>query len=260
LSAVRVKIGYPDRWRDYSALRLKDDSLAGNIMRANTFEWRRNLAKLGRPIDRSEWFTSPSTVNAYYNPYWNEIMFPAAILQRGFYDPKADDASNYGAIGTVIGHEITHGFDDQGAQYDLTGLRRDWWTKADKARYDEKGQAIVAQYNGYKSPSGYAVNGALTEGENIADVGGVMIAYLAYRKSLNGVEPPIRDGLTGDQRFFVALAQNYRAKFRPEFEKMLSSLDTHSPNSVRAVGAAADLPAFYRAFGLPVPENLPSVW
>ncbi len=260
LSTVVVKIGYPDRWRDYSALRLKDDSLATNVMRVSAFEWNRNLVKLGKPIDRSEWSMTPPTVNAYYNPYWNEIVFPAGILQPGFFDPKADDASNYGAIAAVIGHEITHGFDDQGSQYDLTGLRRDWWTKEDKARYDAKGKAIVAQYGGYKSPSGYAVNGALTEGENIADIGGITLAYLAYRKSLNGVEPPVRDGLTGDQRFFVAWAQNWRIKVRPESERMRINMDSHSPDSVRAAGPVADLPAFYRAFGLPVPENLPQVW
>ena len=260
LSTVRVKIGYPDRWRDYSALRLEDDSLAANAMRANAFEWRRQLAKLGKPVDRGDWDMTPPRVNAYYNPYWNEIVFPAGILQPGFYDPKADDASNYGAIAAVIGHEITHGFDDQGSQYDLTGLRRDWWTKADKARYDAKGKAIVTQYGGYKSPSGYGVNGALTEGENIADIGGLTIAYLAYRKSLDGKEPPVLDGLTGDQRFFVAWAQNWKSKIRPEMEKMYINTDGHSPDPVRAMGPVADLPAFYKAFGLPVPENLPHVW
>ena len=260
LSAIVPKIGYPDRWRDYSALNLKDDSLAANVMRANAFEWRRNLAKLDRPVDRGEWDMTPSTFNAYYNPNWNEIVFPAGILQPPVFDTKADDASNYGALAAVIGHEITHGFDDSGSQYDLTGLRRDWWTKADKANYEAKGKAIVAQYNGYRSPSGYPINGALTEGENIADIGGVTIAYLAYRRSLNGVEPPVLDGLTGDQRFFVAFAQYYQVKNRPELEKMRINTDTHSPDSVRPIGAVADLPAFYKAFGLPVPENLPHVW
>lgn len=260
LSAAVVKIGYPDKWRDYSTLHLRDDSFAANVMRANAFEWRRNLAKLGRPVDRSEWVMTPPTLNAYYNPYWNEIVFPAAILQPPFFDPKATAASNYGAVATVIGHEITHGFDDSGSQFDLTGLRREWWTKDDRARYDAKGRAIVAQYGAYKSPAGYPVNGRLTEGENIADVGGLTIAYLAYRRSLDGVEPPVRDGLTGDQRFFVAFAQIWRAKVRPESERMSLSTDPHSPRPVRVAGSVADLPAFYRAFGLPVPENLPHVW
>jgi len=260
LAQVRVEVGYPDKWTDLSDLHLQDDTLAENVMRINRWEEKRSLLKLKNPVDHSEWPFSPTTMNAFYSPRLNEVLFPAAILQRGFFDPEAEDAYNFGAIGTMIGHELTHGFDDTGSQFDGTGLRRKWWTPEDKAKFEAKGKEIVSQFSAYKGDSGLPVDGKLTEGENIADVGGLAIGYLAYRKSLNGVEPPVKDGLTGDQRFFVAYAQIWRLKLRPEIEKYLITNDTHAPESVRVLGPVADLPPFYKAFGLPVPASLPHVW
>jgi predicted metalloendopeptidase len=260
LDSMTIKVGYPDKWRSYAGLRLQDDSWAQNVLRANQFEWERDLHKLGRPIDRTEWGMTPPTVNAYYNPDWNEIVFPAGILQPGFFDPEADDASNYGAIGAIIGHEMTHGFDDQGAQYDATGARRDWWTPEDKRRFTAKANQIVAQYDGYRDRFGLKINGRLTLGENIADVGGLAIAHLAYLHSLGGSTPPDMAGYTGEQRFFIAWGQNYKSHETIQLAKVDIATDPHSPDEVRVQGAISDNAAFYRAFGLPVPSKLPGLW
>ena len=211
LATFMPKIGYPVRWRDYAGLTIDRDDLIGNVERARSFEYRRDIAKLGQPIDRDEWGMTPQTINAYYNPELNEIVFPAAFLQKPFFDAKADDAANYGAIGAVIGHEISHGFDDQGSQYDEKGNLRNWWTDEDRKRFGEKTKALIAQYDAYEV-AGYHVNGALTLGENIADNSGLAIAYKAYRISLGGKPAPVIDGLTGDQRFFMGFAQAWQER------------------------------------------------
>ncbi|MGH6969815.1 MAG: M13 family metallopeptidase, partial [Stellaceae bacterium] len=207
LAKFTTKIGYPDKWRDYSTLRISADDLVGNVIRASRFEFARNAAKLGKPIDRNEWDMTPQTVNAYYNPLMNEIVFPAAILQAPVFDMQADDAANYGAIGAIIGHEIGHGFDDQGSKYDGDGNLKSWWTDADRRNFDTRVKALITQYSAYEPIKGYHVNGALTIGENIGDLGGVSISYLAYQLSLAGKPALVIDGLTGDQRFFMGWAQ-----------------------------------------------------
>jgi len=234
------KIGYPDEWRDYSALEVVEGDLVGNVRRARAFEMDRDWRKLGSPVDRGEWFMPPQTVNAYYNPGMNEIVFPAAILQPPFFDVDADDdAVNYGAIGSVIGHEIGHGFDDQGSKYDGLGNLDDWWTEKDRAAFDELTNKLIAQYDALEPRDlpGEKVNGALTVGENIGDLGGVTIAHLAYRLSLGdgGLDSaPVIDDLTGDQRLFAGWAQVWRGKARPEEAKRLLSIDPHSPSDLRA--------------------------
>ncbi|MEI2827060.1 MAG: M13-type metalloendopeptidase [Dermatophilaceae bacterium] len=248
LESFTPKIGYPDTWRDYSALSI-DDDLVGNVRRAAAFESDRNLAKLGQPIDRAEWFMGPQTVNAYYNPGMNEIVFPAAILQPPFFDAHADDAVNYGGIGAVIGHEIGHGFDDQGSQFDGVGNLRDWWTEDDRARFDALAQKLITQFNAIESASapGHFINGALTVGENIGDLAGIGIGHAAYRLSLGGQEPPILDGYTGDQRFFLGWAQVWMGKAREETAQMLLAVDPHSPQEARG-NAVRNLDAFHAAF------------
>jgi predicted metalloendopeptidase len=267
LASFVPKIGYPARWRDYSRLRIERGDLVGNVIRANEFEHDRNVAKLGKPIDRDEWFMTPQRVNAYYNPEMNEIVFPAAILQPPFFHVTADDAINYGAIGAVIGHEASHGFDDQGSQYDGLGNLRNWWTKEDHERYAARTRALVAQYAGYSPLPGYNLNGELTLGENIADNSGLAIAYKAYRISLGGKPAPVIDGLSGDQRFFLGWAQVWREKTRDEEIIRLVKIDPHSPSHYRAIGAAVNHPAFHEAFAvkqgdrmyLP-PEKRVSIW
>jgi len=249
LALFTPKIGYPAKWRDYSSLAIERSDLIGNVIRAQRFEYDRNLAKLGKPIDRDEWFMTPQTINAYYNPEMNEIVFPAAILQAPFFDDKADDAANYGAIGAIIGHEASHGFDDSGSQYDGKGNLREWWTKQDHARFHDRTKAMVAQYSGYSPVSGYSVNGELTLGENIADNSGLAIAYKAYRLSLHGNEAPVIDGWTGDQRFFLGWAQSWQEKTREAEVIRLVKIDPHSPPEFRANGAAMNQPAFHAAFG-----------
>jgi endothelin-converting enzyme/putative endopeptidase len=248
LSKFTPKIGFPDQWRDYSKLDIRAGDLVGNVRRAAEFEYLRNIDKLDRPVDRTEWFMTPQTVNAYYNPTWNEIVFPAAILQPPFFNVEAEDAVNYGGIGAVIGHEIGHGFDDQGRRSDGDGNLRDWWTEEDNARFLERKEKLAAQYNGYEVIDGLTINGEFTSGENIGDLGGLSIAYLAYRMSLDGEEPPVIDGWTGDQRFFLGWAQVWRAKARPEEAKRLLTIDPHSPPKFRANGAAVNVPAFHQAF------------
>ena len=250
LAKFTPKIGYPNKWRDYSALTIKPNDLAGNIMRARTFAYNRGINKLGKPIDRDEWGMTPQTVNAYYSSTMNEIVFPASILQPPFFDMRADDAVNYGAIGAVIGHEISHGFDDKGSMSDGDGNLRDWWTKEDRARFQAKADALVAQYNSYSPLPGYNVNGALTLGENIGDNSGVAIAYKAYKLSLNGKPAPVIDGFTGDQRFFMGFGQVWRMKMREEQQIVQVKTDPHSPGQFRTNGTMVNQPGFYEAFGV----------
>jgi predicted metalloendopeptidase len=267
LAGFSLKIGYPKRWIDYSGLVVKRDDLVGNVMRAREFEYARDLAKLGQPIDRDEWGMTPQTVNAYYNPTMNEIVFPAAILQPPFFDAAADDAVNFGAIGAVIGHEISHGFDDQGSQYDARGNLRDWWTPDDRARFAAKTRMLVEQYSRFEALPGYRVNGLQTLGENIADNAGLSIAYKAWRLSLDGKEAPVIDGMTGEQRFFYGFAQIWRSKLRDE--RLIEQLKAgvHAPGEFRANGTARNQPGFVEAFGvkpgdamyLP-PEQRVTIW
>jgi len=248
LSRLRTKIGYPNRWRDYSTLSIVRGDLVGNVIRASEFEYRRQIAKLGKPIDREEWEMTPQTINAYYRPDLNEIVFPAAVMQPPFFNPQADDAANYGAIGAVIGHEMSHGFDDQGSQYDASGNLRDWWTKADHERFAAKTAALVAQYDAAEPLRGYHVNGKLTLGENIADNSGLAIAYKAYQIALHGALAPVIDSFTGDQRFYIAFSQVWRGKTRDAMMVLLLKADPHSPVSVRATLPLRNQPAFYKAF------------
>ena len=250
LATFAPKIGYPSSWRDYSRLSIEKNDLVGNVRRATLFEYRRELAKLGKPLDRTEWGMTPQTVNAYYNPQLNEIVFPAAILQPPFFNAEADDAVNYGGIGAVIGHEISHGFDDQGSQFDELGNLRDWWTKEDRDKFAVKTKALVAQYAAYSPLPGYFLNGELTLGENIADNSGLAIAYKAYRLSLGGKEAPVIDGLTGDQRFYLGWAQVWRGKVRDAQSIVYLKADPHSPARFRGNGTLKNQPAFYDAFGI----------
>jgi putative endopeptidase len=248
LSKFNSKIGYPDQWRDYSSLEVINGDLVGNVKRANAFEYHRQINKLDKPVDKSEWLMTPQTVNAYYLPMWNEIVFPASILQPPYFNMQADDAANYGAIGAIIGHEIGHGFDDSGRRFDGDGNLRDWWTEEDNARFEERKQKLAAQFNGYVVIDGITINGEFTSGENIGDLGGLSIAYKAYQLSLEGEEAPVIDGWTGDQRFFLGWAQAWREKRRPEEEKRLLTIDPHSPTRFRANGTAVNVPGFYSAF------------
>ncbi len=248
LAKFTVKIGYPARWRDYSTLEIRPGDLVGNAKRTALFEYKRNIDKLGAAVDRDEWHMTPQTVNAYYNPSMNEIVFPAAILQPPFFDPAADDAVNYGAIGAVIGHEIGHGFDDQGRKVDGSGVQRDWWTDEDANRFRERAERLVAQFDRYSPLEGMHVNGRLTLGENIGDLGGIELAYHAYKLSLEGQPAPVIDGLTGDQRFFLGYAQIWRGKMRDEFLAMLVASNPHSPAEFRVNGAVRNVDAWYDAF------------
>jgi putative endopeptidase len=250
LAKFTTKIGYPNKWRDYSKLVVAKDDLVGNMQRSHEFDYLKELNKLGKPIDRDEWGMTPQTVNAYYNPELNEIVFPAVILQPPFFNADADDAVNYGAIGAVIGHEISHGFDDQGAQYDGDGNLRDWWTKADHKNFAAKTKMLVKQYNAYSPVKGYSVNGELTLGENIADNSGAAIAYKAYLISLNGQPAPVIDGLSGEQRFYMGFGQVWRSKIRDAQQIVYLKSDPHSPDQFRANGTVRNQPGFYNAFGV----------
>jgi putative endopeptidase len=249
LAKITPKIGYPSKWRDYTTLAIAPDDLVGNVMRASRFEAARQIAKLGRPVDREEWYMTPQTVNAYYNPLLNEIVFPAAYLQPPYFDPAADDAANYGGAGATIGHEISHGFDDSGSQYDGDGNLREWWTPEDHVRFKEKTKALVAQFNAYSPLPGYTVNGELTLGENIADLSGLAIAHKAYLLSLGGKEAPVIDKLTGDERFFLSFAQGEREKLRDEIQIVYLKSDPHSPDKFRVNGPLSNLDAWYKTFG-----------
>jgi predicted metalloendopeptidase len=248
LAKFTPKIGYPNKWKDYSALAVSRDDLVGNVMRSRDVEYNRELNKLGKPIDRDEWGMTPQTINAYYNPEMNEIVFPAAILQPPFFDANADDAVNYGGIGAVIGHEISHGFDDQGAQYDGDGNLRDWWSAADHKNFEAKTKMLVNQYNQFEPIKGYHVNGELTLGENIADNSGLAIAYKAYKISLKGKKAPVIDGLTGEQRLYMGWAQVWRTKMREQQQIVQVKTDPHSPGQFRANGTLRNQPGFYDAF------------
>jgi putative endopeptidase len=250
LAKLVTKIGYPGSWRDYAALQISRDDLWGNVVRAREFEFRRNLAKLGKPVDRTEWGMTPQTVNAYYNPLMNEIVFPAAILQPPFFNVHADDAVNYGGIVAVIGHEISHGFDDRGSQYDADGNLHDWFTPQDHEKFKAKTRALVAQYNLYEPVAGFHVNGELTLGENIGDNSGLAIAYKAYRLSLGAKAAPVIDGLTGDQRLYLGWVQVWRGKTREAETIQRIKADPHSPSAVRGTAPVVNQEGFYSAFGV----------
>ena len=251
LAKFNVKIGYPSRWLDYSTVVIRRDDLVGNVMRARRFEDARQVAKLGQPIDREEWGMTPQTVNAYYDASMNEIVFPAAYLQPPNFIPEADDAANYGSLGATIGHEISHGFDDEGSQYDGDGNLRDWWTAEDKARFKAKTAQLVKQYAAFVAvPPAYHVNGELTLGENIADNVGLVMAYRAWQRSLGGQASPVIDGLSGDQRFFYGFAQTWRGKARDAALLAQIKSDPHSPDEFRVLGATRNHPAFYPTFGV----------
>lgn len=250
LDSIVSKIGYPDKWRDYAKLEARPGPFVNNMLRSAAFETRRDLSKIGRPTDRTEWGMTPPTVNAYYNPSTNEITFPAGIMQPPFFDPQADDAVNYGGMGAVIGHEITHGFDDQGRQFDAFGNLSGWWTEADTEEFTRRAEVVEKQFDRYVAIDSLHVNGKLTLGENIADLAGLLIAYGAYRRSLEGKpEPAAIDGLTGPQRFFLAWAQIWRAKTRPELTRLLVAVDPHAPPEFRTIGPLSNMPAFAEAFG-----------
>ena len=259
LDKFTPKIGYPKRWRDYSKLVVRRDDLYGNYLRGHALESDRELAKLGGPVDRDEWFMTPQTVNAYYNPGMNEIVFPAAILQPPFFDADADDAANYGGIGAVIGHEIGHGFDDQGAKYDGDGNLVDWWTDADRTEFGSRTTALIEQYQEF-TPRGldasHHVNGAFTVGENIGDLGGLSIALLAYRLSLGGADAPVIDGLTGVQRVFFGWAQVWRTKSRDAEAIRRLATDPHSPPEFRCNGVIRNIDAYYDAFDVAAADEL----
>ncbi|MDV6232812.1 M13 family metallopeptidase [Rhodococcus cercidiphylli] len=250
LGKFTPKIGYPDRWRDYSGVEISADDLLGNYRRGYTADYQRDLDKLGGPVDRDEWFMTPQTVNAYYNPGMNEIVFPAAILQPPFFDPEADDAANYGGIGAVIGHEIGHGFDDQGAKYDGDGNMVDWWTDSDRTEFGKRTTALIEQYNEFepKALPGHKVNGEFTIGENIGDLGGLSIAVAAYEISLEGKEAPVLDGLTGLQRVFFGWSQVWRTKARDAEAIRRLAVDPHSPPEFRCNGVVRNLDSFHEAF------------
>jgi putative endopeptidase len=255
LAAFTPKIGYPDKWRDYSALKVERGDLFGNAMRATEFEYQRQLAKIGKPVDRSEWGMTPQTVNAYANPLLNEIVFPAAILQAPFFDPKADAAVNYGAIGAVIGHEISHHFDDQGRKFDEKGNLSEWWTPEDVKRFEALTANVVKQYGAYEPLPGQKINGELTLGENIADLAGITIAYDAYKLSLGGKPAPVIGGYTGDQRFFLGYGQVWQTKIRDAALLARLTTDSHSPGQFRPY-VVRNIDAWYGAFNVKAGEKL----
>jgi predicted metalloendopeptidase len=249
LSAFAQKIGYPDKWRDYSALAIAKGPYVSNVIAGTLFEFHRDLAKIGKPVDRTEWGMTPPTVNAYYNPLKNEIVFPAGILQPPFFDRKADDAVNYGAIGAVIGHEMTHGFDDQGRKFDAKGNLTDWWTKDDAAQYEARAGCVEKQFSGYEVEPGLHEKGQLVLGESIADLGGLSIAYRAMRKALEGKpEPAPIDGLTADQRFFLGWARVWATNDRPEFARLMVNVNPHPLDRFRAIGPPSNMAEFAKAF------------
>ncbi|ANP71080.1 M13 family metallopeptidase [Cryobacterium arcticum] len=269
LDKFTPKIGYPVKWRDYSTLAIDPGDLIKNVRAAGEFEFHRELGKIGNPLDRDEWFMTPQTINAYYNPGFNEIVFPAAILQVPFFDVNRDAAANYGAIGAVIGHEIGHGFDDQGSKYDGDGRLTDWWTEADRTAFEQRTASLIEQYDALAPAQvpEHHVNGALTIGENIGDLGGLSIAWKAYLLSLEGAEPPVIDGLTGAQRFFLSWAQAWQMKLRDEEAIRLLAIDPHSPNEFRCNQIVRNIDEYYTAFGVTetdaawlAPEKRVTIW
>jgi predicted metalloendopeptidase len=257
LATFTPKIGYPDHWKDYSGLEVKRNDLVGNVRRAALWHWRYQVARLDKPVDRSEWQMTPQEINAYYNPLNNEIVFPAAILQPPFFDPKADAAVNYGGIGAVIGHEIGHGFDDQGRMFGPDGsMKEDWWTPRDADEFTKRVQRLIAQFSAYEALPGLHVNGASTVGENIGDLGGLNMAYHAYRLSLQGQAAPVIDGLSGDQRFFLSWAQVWRTKYRDGALREIVMSDVHSPAQFRVNGPLPNIDAWYEAFNVQPTDKL----
>jgi endothelin-converting enzyme/putative endopeptidase len=250
LAQFTPKIGYPDKWKDYSSVRIDRDDIVGNLGRIAEFEHQYALKKLGQPIDRTEWYMPPQTVNAYYNPLMNEIVFPAAILQPPFFNLEADDAVNYGAIGAVIGHEISHGFDDSGSRFDGRGNLRNWWTENDRAEFEKRANRLVNQYDLYEPLPGMPLSGKFTLGENIGDLGGLSVAYTAYLLSLDGKPAPTIGEFTGQQRFFIGWAQVWRRKYREEEMRKRIKTDPHSPSAYRCNGIVSNLDGFYEAFGI----------
>ena len=248
LSKFTTKIGYPDEWKDYDKLSITDGVLADHMLASAKFEYQRDLDKLGGPIDRNEWHMTPQTINAYYNPTMNEIVFPAAILQPPFFNMAADDAVNYGGIGAVIGHELSHGFDDKGSKFDGNGNLRMWWTEEDRKEFETRAAGLVEQYNTFEAIEGRTVNGELTLGENIGDLGGLSVAYAAYKLSLDGKQAPVIEGLTGDQRFFLGWSQIWRRKYRDSEMVRRLNVDPHSPSEFRVNGVVRNMDAWYHAF------------
>ena len=261
IDTMRSKIGYPDQWRDYSKLEISRQAYVLNVLASRAFEVRRQLAKLGWPVDRNEWLMTPQTNNAYYEPTLNEMCFPAGILQPPFFDEKADDATNYGALASTIGHELTHGFDDQGRQYDWEGNLKPWWNDDDVKHFQERAELVASQYDAYEPLPGLHINGHQTLGENIADVGGLRVAYEAFKLATNGKKLESVDGFTPDQRFFIAFAQGWRTNERPEKIRLGVQSDVHSPARARVIGPVANFPEFRAAFGCPEPaESPPPIW
>jgi predicted metalloendopeptidase len=267
LATFTPKIGYPDVWKDYSALQIQRDDLIGNVRRAAEWRWQYQVARLDKPVDRQEWQMTPQTINAYYNPLNNEIVFPAAILQPPFFDPNADAAVNYGGIGAVIGHEIGHGFDDQGRKFGPDGGLKDWWTEQDANVFKGRVDRLIHQYSAFEALPGLHVNGANTIGENIGDLGGLNMAYHAYHLSLGGRPAPVVDGLTGDQRFFLSWAQVWRAKIRDGQLREYVMSDVHSPPYFRVNGPLPNIDEWYKAFDVHPgdklyikPEERVSIW
>ncbi len=268
LATYGNKIGYPDRWRDYGALKVEPGAFIANVRRATEFETDRRLAKIGQPVDRGEWGMTPPTVNAYYRAVMNEIVFPAGILQPPFFDPKADDALNYGGMGAVIGHELTHGFDDEGRKYDAQGNLRDWWTKEDADRFTAQANLVVDQFASYVAVDSLHLNGRLTLGENLADLNGLRIAYAALERALAArPRPPRLDGFTPEQRFFLGWAQIWRGRTRDEYARMLVAVDPHSPPQWRVNGPLSNVTEFARAFGCKAGDTMvradslrPRIW
>jgi endothelin-converting enzyme/putative endopeptidase len=248
LDAISNRIGYPDKWRDYSALKIVRGDAVGNSLRANEFEFQRQLNKIGKPVDKNDWPYPPNTVNASYNPLFNNITFPAGILQPPFFDNQADDAMNFGGIGAVIGHELTHGFDDEGSQFDAKGNLNDWWTAQDKKEFEQRTQCVADQYSGYTAVDDLKLNGKLTLGENTADNGGLRLAYAALLTTLAGKEPAPVDGLTAEQRFFLGWANVWCANRTDALSRMLVTIDPHSPAQWRVNGAVSNMPEFREAY------------
>lgn len=267
LATFNPKIGAPKKWHDFSTVSIRADDLISNYHSIKSYWYQDQLSRLNRPTDRDEWFMTPQTINAYYNPTFNEIVFPAAILQPPFFDPHADPAVNYGAIGAVIGHEMGHGFDDQGSKYDAMGVQKNWWTDADRETFETRTQMLVEQYNQYEPLEGTKVNGQLTLGENIGDLGGLSVAYHAYKKSLAGKSAPVLEGFTGEQRFFLSWGQVWAVKQRDEYLRTVLKSDPHSPGQFRVNGVVRNMDAWYEAFGvqpasalyLP-PDKRVSIW
>jgi endothelin-converting enzyme/putative endopeptidase len=249
LHTVTNKIGYPDKWRDYSKLRIVRGDALGNSLRANEFEISRQIQKINKPVDRGEWFMTPPTVNAYYDPQMNNINFPAGILQPPFFDKNADDATNYGAIGAVIGHELTHGFDDQGRQFDPKGNLQDWWTEADAKAFEERAQCFVKEYEQFELPGGVHMNGKLTLGENTADNGGLRVAMMALMDSLAAKALGTKDGFTPEQRFFLGWGQVWCQNQTPEVQRLQAQTNPHSISRFRVNGVVQNMPEFSNAFG-----------